>query len=140
MSLIVPNVGEVAGLYSLLGLTGKFVPPFSLRLFSNNVTPTKDSVAGDFTLVTGGGYAAISLPAASWVVTAGSPSQMAYALQVITFTGATGAPGTVYGYIIVDANNVLAAAERVPSPPFTPAANSVLVIVPIITLGSVNSD
>ena len=36
---------------------------------------------------------------------------MTYPLQAFAFTGATGAPGTVYGYIIVDANDVLAVAQ-----------------------------
>lgn len=142
MTLIVPDVGEVAMLKSFLALAGQLAVPYSLRLFSNDETPDAASVAGDFTLVTGGGYAHKSLTAASWDITSDAPSKIQYnAAQAFVFTGATDAPGTIYGYIIIDANGVLIAAERLPFPPYTPAINGDTInITPVITLGSVNSD
>lgn len=142
MTLIVPNVGEVAMLRSFLGVAGELGVPYSLRLFSNNVTPGSASVAGDFTLVTGGGYAHKSLAAASWDVTSDAPSKIQYnAVQAFVFTGATDAPGTIYGYLIVDSAGILIAAERLPFPPYTPSVNGDTInITPVITLGSVNSD
>ena len=140
MALVVPNVGEVAMLNAMIGVAGKATPPFTMKLFSNNVTPTGASVAGDFTEVPGGGYASISLAAGTWVVAGNAPSTMTYPLQAFAFTGATGAPGTVYGYIIVDANGVLLVAEQLPTVPFTPSSSNGIIIQPLITMASVNGD
>ena len=139
MTLVVPNEAEVIALKAVTGNTA--AAAWTLRLFSNNLTLGSTNVFASFTEVTGGGYAAKSLTAASWTFTPGTPSSAQYAAQTFTFTGATSAPGTIYGYYITDANSKIVLAERLTSPPFTPAANGDSVAVtPVLTLGSTTGD
>lgn len=139
MALVVPNAAEVIALKAWVGKTAA-ANPWSLRLFSNNHTPVAGDAASDYTVVAGGGYANISLVAANWVFTPNAPSSMSYAAQTFAFTGATNAPGTIYGYYIVDNNGVLMLAELLPVP-FVPAVNGDSVTVtPVVTLGSVFGD
>lgn len=127
MTLIVPNVGEVNNLESFLKSAN-----LTLKLYSNNITPAETDTAVTYTEVTGGGYVAKTLIAASWTITSGNPSFGSYAAQDFTFTGATGAPGTIYGYFVVDALNVLRWAERFPAGvvPFSPINGSLIRVIP----------
>ena len=70
----------------------------SLRLFSNNFSPSGTSVLGDFTEATFTGYAAITLTGGAWVTTAGGPATAVFAQQA--FSIGTSAQ-TIYGYYIV---------------------------------------
>lgn len=127
MTLVVPNVGEVKALELMLK-SGDL----TLKLYSNNITPGETDTAGTYTEVTGGGYASKTLTAASWSITSGNPSYGSYAAQDFNFTGATGAPGTIYGYFVVDAANVLRWAERFDAGvvPFTPANGALIRVTP----------
>lgn len=142
MSLVVPDVGEVAMLNSILSVTASAVlDPLILKLYSNNITPANSDTAGTYTTVVGGGYASVSLDKTNWVVTGGSPSVAQYnAFISFSFTGATNAPGTIYGYYIVDTNNTLICAERFPAPPFTPINGSLIRVKPRLTCASSVSD
>lgn len=92
-----------------------------LRLFCNNVTPIDTFTEASFTEATGGGYAEKTLTTGSWTITpANDPSDGTYAKQVFTFTGALDTNVTIYGYYIVDEDDVLQWAE-VLDVPFTPA-------------------
>ena len=138
MTLVVPNVGEVVAINAVTGKTA--ATTLTLRLFSNNATPTSTTVAGDLTEVAGGGYAAIALTAANWVTTGGSPTSSAYPEQTFTFTGATDSPGTIYGYYLTNAAGTLLLAERLAAT-FTPASSGDTVkVTPTITLASVSGD
>jgi hypothetical protein len=131
MALVVPNAEEVRALTAWIGASA----PWSLRLFGNNATPAVGSVVGDFTEIAGAGYAAISLPSASWGYTPGVPTVALYPAQTFTFTGAINAPGTIYGYFILNAAGQLVTAERLAAPPFTPTVNGdSVIVVPRITL------
>lgn len=127
MTLVVPNVGEVENLELYLKSEDLF-----LRLYSNNVTPGESDTAATYTQVAGGGYAQKTLTAASWVITSGNPSFGSYAAQDFTFTGVTSAPGTIYGYYVVDAGGILRFAERFPAGvvPFSPILNSLIRVTP----------
>lgn len=133
--IVIPSVGMVAALRSILNKSAGLQEPFTLRLYSNNRTPTNNDVLGDYTEVAGGGYAAIVLDTEDVTVTPGAPSVALYdTFQTFTFTGATTAPGTIYGYYITDTNNVLFIAERFPDPvPFIPNTGSIVRIRPRIT-------
>ena len=142
MTLVMPNVGEAKALDALTGKTAA-ATPWTLDLFSNNRTPANTDVAADYTASVGGGYAQKSLTAATWgAAVGGSPTTATYGTaQTFTFTGATDAPGTVYGYYIRDSAGILILAERLASPPFTPASNGDSVTVtPKITLASSSGD
>jgi hypothetical protein len=107
-----------------------------LKLFSNDYSPAKDDVLADYTEVTGGGYAAITLVAADWSVTTADQCVASQTEKTFTFTGATTAPGTIYGYYVTNAaGTVLLWAERFSSSvlPFEPANGSEIAITPRIT-------
>jgi hypothetical protein len=128
MPLVVPNAVEVAVLEFFLKTTNSV-----LRLYSNDVTPSETSSSASFTEVTGGGYAAKTLTAANWTITAGDPSFGIYAQQEFTFTGVTGGSGEIYGYYVTDASDgSLKWAERFPGSitPYEPVADSNIKIVP----------
>lgn len=137
---VIPDEGEAVALAAWLGKTAA-APPLTLRLFSNNHTPAHGDTNANYTEVAGAGYAAFALTAANWVVTPGSPSSAAYPAHLFTFTGATNAPGTIYGYYITDNNNKMVTAQLLNAPPFTPAVNGDSVgVTPTITLGSISGD
>lgn len=139
-SLVIPDEGEVVGLKAWLGHTAA-ATPLTLRLFSNNHTPAHEDTNASYTEVAGGGYAAFALTGGSWTIVAGSPSTASYAAHSFTFTGATNAPGTIYGYYITDNNSKVIVAQLLTSPPFTPVNNGDAVVVnPQITLASVSND
>ena len=95
----------------------------TLKLYSNDYTPVDTSVAGSFTVVSGGGYADKTLTNGSWTVTpANDPSDAVYAEQTFTFTGVIGGTGIVYGYYVLDADGTLVWGERFGTS-FTPANN-----------------
>jgi hypothetical protein len=71
-----------------------------LRLYSNNVTPSKSDVVGDYTEVTGNGYAAVTLTPGNFVFSEGDPATAAYPQVTYTFTGEA---GNVFGYYVTRA-------------------------------------
>lgn len=115
----------------------------TLRLFSNNITPAAADVAGTYTEVTGGGYAALALGAASnWTVTANNPASATYnTFKQFDFTGGIGGSGNVYGYYITRASGEVVFAQRFPegSIPFTPINTSFVKVQPVITLDNATS-
>lgn len=128
MSLAVSAAYKVTILQSLLNQT------LTLKLYSNNVTPTSDNVAADFTEVVGGGYAAKTLEYVTWTILTGIASYNT--IQTWTFSGATNAPGTIYGYFIVDGSGILVWAERFPGAqiPYTPSTTLPISFYPRIVL------
>lgn len=95
----------------------------TIKLYTNNYTPLDTSVAGDFTVAAGGGYANKTLSNGSWTVTpANDPSDAVYAEQTWTFTGPLDAGASIYGYYVIDADGVLVYGELAAAA-FTPANN-----------------
>ena len=95
----------------------------TLRLYSNNKTPQPTDDLSSYVEVTGGGYAAVALNAASWAVSQGSPSVALYnAFIDFIFTSATTGPGTIYGYYLTNQDDVVLYAEEFDPAdiPFTP--------------------
>ena len=138
-TLVVPNGGEVILIDAATGKTA--ATAWTLRLYTV-ISPAlgNASVVANFTEATGGGYAAKSLTAASWVTTPGSPTSSAYPLQTYTFTGALTTNPNILGYYVTRANGDLVYAEPLAAQ-FTPANNGdTLDVTPIITLASVTSD
>jgi len=141
MSAVMCQGAQVMALNSILGLAGGFTDAWLLKLFSNNVTPALADTTATYTEVAGGGYADIALDKNDFDVDPGTPGQALYnAAQDFTFTGATDAPSTIYGYYIVDGANNLIQAERFPAAqvPFVPINGSLLRITPKITAASAN--
>ena len=107
----------------------------TLKLFCNDRTPAEGDIASAYTEATGGGYAAKTLTCGNWTVTDGAAqAQATYAMQQFTFSGALTSNPTIYGYYIVDADNVLQCAERF-EVSVTPVADGNYVrVTPVYTL------
>lgn len=129
MALVVVNNGESIALQLL---TNKLATPedLVLELFTSNTTPAETDTLVTYTLASGNGYAAITLTGASWTVS--GTTQIAYAEQTFTFTGAL---GNVYGYLLKRATSLdLIIAERFTGAPFAIANNGDQIkVTPIIT-------
>ena len=112
MAGVVPNCGEEQLLQLALGKDAQ--EDTTLKLFTNDISPSEASVVGDFTEAAGGGYAAKTLAKATWTVAVvAGVATGTYAKQTWTFTGALNGSATIYGYFIIGATSgVLIAAER----------------------------
>ena len=134
MGLVVPSALQVDILTDLL------TSALSMKLFSNDHDPVIGDTVAAYTEVSGGGYASKPLTIGNWTITPGAPTVALYnANQQWTFTGVTGAPGTIYGYYVVrDSDNELMWAERFPDAlvPFVPEAGSKIQVLPKTTLQS----
>ncbi len=110
MSMLFANISRQAFLQGLLALASNKV-----KLFSNNITVTNNTVVGDFTEVSGGGYTAVTLTAANWGYTLADPLVALYSQFVeFDFTGAIGGSTHVYGYYITNsAGTTLIACENI---------------------------
>lgn len=107
----------------------------TLKLFVNNVIPSDSDTAATYTEAIGGGYAAKTLVAGSFIVsTVAGIVQAAYAQQQFMFTGALTTNAAIYGAYIVDADGVLIFAEAAPIA-YTPAVNGdMYAVTPTIKL------
>jgi len=113
MAIIVPNVGEEAMVELILAVD------MTLKLYTNNITPSETDTDATYTEASGSGYAAKTLTSGDWVITPGAPTEAVCTQQTFTFSGALGA---VYGYFVIrTSDGVLLWAERLPSAPFTVA-------------------
>lgn len=127
MGLVVPNAIEVEVLNFLLNT------PLTLKLYSNDKTPSGGDSAAGYTEVIGGGYVSKALVGANWTITSGDPSFGTYASQEWIFTGATGGTGNIYGYFVTrNSDGKLMWAERFPSAnvPFIPETGSKILVLP----------
>lgn len=110
---------------------------FLLKLYINNQTPSDTDTLASYTQVTenDGGYASKELIAANFTVsTVSNIAQVAYAQQQFVFSAGLTAGATIYGYFIVDSDNILIYAERA-SQPFTPVeAGDAVLLTPIFQL------
>lgn len=127
MTLIVPTVG--LNKFLSLGLENILSGDLTLKLYSNNITPSETDTAATYTVVSGGGYVDITLSDDDWTIAAEVASQ---AQKQFDFTGATDAPTTIYGYYVVNSDNVLMWAERFNESvlPFVPVNGSAIKITP----------
>jgi len=114
MALIVPNSAEAFILGHIL--KGGLPEDLDIRLYTSNTTPTETDTILTYTEATGGGYAAIQLTAASWVITEGEPSLGEHPQVSWTFTGIV---GNVYGYYVTRrTSGDLVWAERFTNGPY----------------------
>src|SRR3990167_11508210 len=102
MALLAADIGE----REMLDMILKDTTPEAqiVRLYSNDYDAVEGSVAGDFTEVVGGGYAAKTLTRGSWNAAStdgGGVTSATYAAQTWSWTGAA----TVVGYFVVGATS-----------------------------------
>jgi len=138
MSIVLADVGALA----MLNKYFKNVLPsggnnYTLKLFTNNVTPASDGsdTAGTYTEAAGGGYASVTLIAANFTCSIASGiAQVAYAAQSFIFSGALTGPADIYGCFVVDADGTLVYADRLATK-YTPAASGdTLAVTPVFQL------
>lgn len=147
MSLVVPNNGSGAAagdvlmlqyIVNMIGQDGGAAPSGGerlLRLFTNNLTPGKNSVIADITEATAPtGYAPITLVGSSWTTTSsGGVNSAVYSRQIFPFT--TGV--TVYGYYVttIEGTPRLLWVERFSTAPYTlPPDGGEIAVSPRFTL------
>ena len=133
MTLLVPNQGEQLMLEAIANKTAP--QDLDLCLFKNDYTPVEGTTEASVTAATFTGYAVIQLTAASWTVTPGDPSSMAYAQQ--TFTSTAGSQNeAIYGYYLKQrTSGKLVWAERFTDGPYTIVNNGdAIKVTPTITL------
>lgn len=102
----------------------------TMKLFTNDITPSKTSVVGDFTQAAGGGYSSIALTAGNFTsANVGGVATTTYSPSItFAFTGAlTGSVG-IYGYYVVDGAGDLIFADR-GAAVYTPSAATDMYIV-----------
>jgi hypothetical protein len=141
MAGVIPQVMQVAVLNTILDKAGAILFPLTVRLFSNDITPSVTDEFADYTEVTGGGYANVDIAdGTDFTVSAGTPSEAEFADFIdFLFTGTTGGTGKVFGYYISDDNNVLVGAQRGSAPSGITIANGSLVrVLPILKAGNAN--
>lgn len=97
----VPNEGKLKLVDIMTGKAGQ--ENFTLKLFTNNVTPADTDTAATYTEMTGQGYAAATITMANWdaAVMSGAYGQAAYPEQTFMFNA--GGPATIYGHYVVSA-------------------------------------
>lgn len=137
MALVIANVGELELLDKMLKDALSVDEDYTLKLFTNNVTPSQSSVAGTFVEATFTGYVAKTLTRTGWsaAATVSNKAESSYAQQSWT-CGATGE--TIYGYyVIATTSTTLLWAEAFSSPRIV-ADTDVLNITPIFTFNSEN--
>jgi hypothetical protein len=119
MAVVFTDAAEVIALRNFLNNTAP--QNLILRLYSNNRSPAKSDVAGDYTEVSGDGYSSVTLTPGDFVFSPGDPATAAYPQVTYTFTGAA---GNVYGYFVTRATGgELILANRFSNAPINIANN-----------------
>lgn len=115
MALLIPDVGEVVLLNSMLRTTTPEAQ--TLKLYKNDISPAEGDTAGTYTESTLGSYAAAALTRNSWgaAATNAGVTSTSYAAQLFSFTSGT---EVIVGYYVVGTTSaILLWAERIyPTP------------------------
>lgn len=139
MPLVVPDVGELRLLDTMLKLALSTNENHILKLFKSDSTPSADSAPGSFTEADFTNYAARTLSRSTWnsAVTVSNKAEASYGAAPQSWTcGATG--NTIYGYWVEGSTSGACLwAERF-STSRVIASGDVLNITPKFTLSSEN--
>lgn len=121
MSLVVPNEADRQMLKFVVNYiaTDGGTPPAGgdrlLRLYTNNLVPSKSTAIGNITEATEDGYSAITLIGTNWTIaTSLGVNSATYSLETFTFTEEV----TVYGYYITTQDDELLWVERFSDGPY----------------------
>lgn len=139
MAIVVPNISDQYMLGIILNkITGDGSPPVpggnkKLKLFSNNLVPSKTTVLGDVTETTAPGYSSIILNGANWSTSnVGGNNIAEYPTQTFIITS----NASIFGYYLTDSSDSnLIWLERFSTAPFQlPGGGGVITITLKITL------
>lgn len=111
-----------------------------LKVFTNNVTPSDNSILSDFTQAAWSGYAAITLASGSWVSLGVASHVGTIVYPACVFANTSGSPVTAYGWYITDnASTILVACGLFDSAPVSiPATTGTYSFIP--TLGDLSQN
>jgi hypothetical protein len=122
MTLIIPSISDETILKFIFGKISASETQ-TLRLFTNNHNPSKNTTLSNLSESNQTGYNPINLNASDWVVvTAGGVTTALYPESTFTFTGSA----QVYGYYVttnVGGNNYLLWVEKFTNAPFILPSN-----------------
>ena len=90
----------------------------TLKLFSNNVTPSSVGESALYVEFSGGNYSSVQLNSSAWNITS---SEASYPQIDWSFENAS---GNIYGYYVVDQNDNVIFAERFPNAPYVVSTSS----------------
>jgi hypothetical protein len=137
MALVVPKVGELELLNKMLISQLATDENYILKLYNNDITPDKNSVASIFNEAVFTGYTSKILLRSNWSspIIISDKAISSYPQQNWT-CGVTG--DTIYGYFVVGANSgILLWAERFDQYK-TLSYSDILIVTPVFTLISEN--
>ena len=103
MAFVLSVEGAVLFLNYLLETPTEY--SLELRLYTNDVTPTRTSTQASFTEASGSGYGGEALTQGGWTVTEGDADDNSYATYPEHDFIFTGDAGIMYGYYIVENNS-----------------------------------
>lgn len=128
MAIVIPNVGEVAMLTTLVAVTHRY------RLFQNNYTPVEGSVVGDFTEATYSGYGGSKEPTYGTPCTVSGTSFVTGGSMFFQHDGG-GTSNTIYGYYVTKTDDTtLLFAERFTSSKSMATVADILQLFPRLEL------
>jgi hypothetical protein len=107
MSIIITNIAKQKFLENFFS-----VENLTLKLFSNDVTPSSTDDSDSFEEFSGGNYSSVELNSSEWNITS---SDVFYPQINWSFENVS---GNIYGYYIVDQNDSVIFAERFPNAPY----------------------
>lgn len=84
----------------------------TLKLFSNNVTPSPTDVSTSYVEFSSGNYSSVELNSSEWNI---SSSEASYPPIDWSFTDAS---GSIYGYYVVNQDDDVIFSERFPNAPY----------------------
>ena len=110
-----------------------------LKLFTNNVTPSDNSVISDFTLATWTGYVDVSLVSGTWVSLGVASHVGTIVYPACVFSNSSGSNQSAYGWIITNsAGTQLISCGLLDAAPVTIANGSTYSFIP--TLGDLSQN
>jgi hypothetical protein len=107
MSITITNIAKQKFLENFFS-----VENLTLKLFSNDVTPSSTDDSDSFEEFSGGNYSSVELNSSEWNITS---SDVFYPQINWSFENVS---GNIYGYYIVDENDSVIFAERFPNAPY----------------------
>lgn len=139
MALVVPNTADLLMLRYIVNnlqqdstTAGLSSGQRVIKLYTNNLSPSKTTTAAQVTEASDPNYSGITLLGASWTFatdTAGT-NKATYSAQTFTFSGAT----TCYGYFVTDLTSNLLWIERFSTGPFSlPPGGGEITVTPVLT-------
>lgn len=128
MHQIYPDVGLVEFLERMVA------DDFHFHLYTNNVTPDRDTELADLTEMAIAGYAIVTVTDADFALSGVAGHVGTVLAAPIDFLNGTGAPVNAYGYYITNvANTILLAVARFDDAPVSKAAGDSWIVVPTLS-------